>query len=318
MDNRRKIQYMTRQHYAEYVREYTCRLISLLREKTSKNLYRTYGFEYEFLPRHPITASHVNQLKEFLLNKGFSLNEDRDIAVSSDLYISFEAGGQIEYSSPPILAGDHSVLQEMLTLIQHTNETIHQQYGIEYLAVGYVPEREEISLCVPSERYQRLHTRMTTCGTRGREMLKGTASIHLHVVLQNIWEILPLFRKLLNMSSMEAFKMSPDRRAIWDHTDPGRCNLSLNDVMGLDNSEQFIELFVRFALEAVHIHTNTVFWQTQGHSFQTFCEHLTTIYTDVRINLKGPTLELRTPDSLPFSAFESKWKQFIRNIEHDA
>jgi hypothetical protein len=42
---------------------------------------------------------------------------------------------------------------------------------------------------------------------------------------------------------------------------------------------------------------------------------MTTLFTDVRFNLKGPTLELRTLDSIPINEFIPKWNIFISSLE---
>jgi len=42
---------------------------------------------------------------------------------------------------------------------------------------------------------------------------------------------------------------------------------------------------------------------------------MTTIFTDIRLNMKGLTWELRTLDSQPLDVFKKKWKIFIRKIE---
>ncbi len=304
---------MCNEKHTELIQRYTRQLTEILCKKIKLEA-RTFGFEYEFLPRNPITADHVNQLKAFLLTRGLTLNELGCIAAPSGLYISFEPGGQIEYSSPPMCAGETSVFQETLTLIRHTNAVIREHFGIEYLATGYLPGRGDAPMCLTSGRYQSLHARMQKCGTKGREMMKGTASVHLHVSFHNIREILPLFRKLAEISSAEEFRMSSDRLDIWDNTDTGRYKLR-HDFLNIGDSEQVIESFVRFALKAEDIYTDIPFWQTRNNSFDTFLEHLTTIYTNVRLNLKGPTLELRTLDSLPVSEFERKWKNFVSLFE---
>ncbi len=300
--------------YTDLVQTYTRKILVVLDEKTNRET-RTYGFEYEFLARNPITTDHVNQLKAFLLTRGFTLNKHGCIAAPSGLYITFEPGGQIEYSSAPMEAGDDIEFQEALALIRYINMAIQEYYAIEYIPVGYMPGRADAPLCLTSERYRSLHARMLKCGTRGREMMKATASIHLHVSFRNIKEILPLFSRLLKISSMKEFRMSPDRRDIWDNTDPGRCKLPTGDVAGLTSSEKLVETFVRIALTAEDIYTNIPFWQKHNNTFEAFLEHLTTIYTDIRINLKGPTLELRTLDSLPFSKFEERWNKFTTLVE---
>ncbi len=60
-----------------------------------------------------MTADHVSQLKAFLLENGFSLNEN-GYAAPLGAYVTFEPGGQIEYSSPPMVAEEDAVFQKTL------------------------------------------------------------------------------------------------------------------------------------------------------------------------------------------------------------
>ena len=62
---------------------------------------------------------------------------------------------------------------------------------------------------------------------------------------------------------------------------------------------------------------NRPFADTNDVTFDKFLYHLTTIFTDVRLNLKGPSLELRTLDSLPLSEFMGKWDLFVSVFEHN-
>ena len=41
------------------------------------------------------------------------------------------------------------------------------------------------------------------------------------------------------------------------------------------------------------------------------------MFTDVRLNAKGGTLELRTPDSRPVQDFRPLWKKFVRLCEEE-
>jgi len=50
-------------------------------------------------------------------------------------------------------------------------------------------------------------------------------------------------------------------------------------------------------------------------SFDAFLCHMTTLFTDVRFNLKGPTLELRTMDSMPLEGFRRRWHLFVSLLE---
>ncbi|MBW2220461.1 MAG: hypothetical protein JRF40_13395, partial [Deltaproteobacteria bacterium] len=59
---------------------------------------------------------------------------------------------------------------------------------------------------------------------------------------------------------------------------------------------------------------NVPFWKAADNSFDNFLYHFTTIFTDVRLNNKGSTLELRTADSMPEKAFKSIWKMFVQSF----
>jgi glutamate--cysteine ligase len=76
-----------------------------------------------------------------------------------------------------------------------------------------------------------------------------------------------------------------------------------------------IEMIVDHAARAYHIGKNRPFLETDDLSFDAFMYHLTTIFTDIRLNIKGPSLELRTIDSVPFDQFETKWQRFTSVFE---
>ena len=106
--------------------------------------------------------------------------------------------------------------------------------------------------------------------------------------------------------------MRPDRRDIWDNTDASRCGLPQH---GFDNSLEQAESLVYSAFKAVDIGENILFEKTEKVNFNSFLYHMTTIFTDVRLNVKGPTVELRTLDSMKRQDFELKWKKFISFFE---
>ena len=289
--------------------DFTERLLALLSERAVTGP-RTFGFEYEFLAKKALNLELMDELYAFLPTRGFSANGDR-FDSASGMYVSFEPGGQIEYCSPPLRYGDRSGFERLLILIKETNAAIQKAMGIEYLAVGYIPGRAGAPLCLGSERYRNLHAHMPKSGMRGLEMMKGTAAIQLHVAIRNIQEIPKLFRKLCELSISKDFKMSPDRRDIWDNTDPTRCGIPSSDIRKIDNTRHLLREFVRFALLAEDIQENMPFMNLEDISFDKFIYHMTTIFTDVRLNLKGPSLELRTPDSVPISEFVKKWELFV-------
>jgi glutamate--cysteine ligase len=86
---------------------------------------------------------------------------------------------------------------------------------------------------------------------------------------------------------------------------PPCCAEQLKDV------SQLIQRLITYGLSAVVLGEEVAFYKSSDISFESFLYHMTTIFTDVRFNLKGTTLELRTPDSMPVEDFRYRWKQFI-------
>ena len=276
---------------------------------------RSYGFEYEFLSRRLLSLDDMNDMFHFLSDAGFSRDENEFIS-GHGIRIAFEPGGQIEYCSPPIVGNDDALFDMVMEFINHTNLQIKRQLGIEYVGTDYMQGRADTPLCLTSDRYVKLHKRLANTGTRGLEMMKGTASIHMHVVILCLDELLPLFNTLCQLSIKEDFKMSSQRRRIWDNTDPTRCGCPPCCFAKLDTPEELIKRLVRFALDAEVIGEDVSFENSSNPSFESFLYHMTTLFTDVRFNLKGPTLELRTLDSMMPDMFKSKWKKFIALLEN--
>jgi glutamate--cysteine ligase len=277
--------------------------------------HRTYGIEYEFLPHRVMAIDDMTRLYRFLENIGMRA-EGAEFVSMGGIHVAFEPGGQIEYSSPPLKAFDLSGLDAFLSFIAQTNALIRDQLDIVYEARGYAPGRADAPLCLTSPRYRLLHDRLEKTGTRGLEMMKGTASIHLHVRIAGIAELRHLFRQLCEMATSADFRMSSQRREIWDNTDAMRCGLPPCCNEHLNSAEQLIERLVRFALAADVLGENLPFHLARDQSFDAFLYHMTTLFTDVRFNLKGPTLELRTLDSIPMDRFREKWRIFVSSLEN--
>ncbi|MFO7752966.1 MAG: glutamate-cysteine ligase family protein [Desulfobacteraceae bacterium] len=274
---------------------------------------RTFGFEYEFMPDRILDLSDMKELYSFLQKEGFEFDGGAFVNKRGSA-ITFEPGGQIEYHSVPLLYDDLHGCRECLEIIRTMNEKIEKSLGIKYVATAWIPGRESAPLCLESERYVNLHDRLTMIGKRGREMMKGTASIHLHVVIRRMEEIVPLFLKLKELAFSDEFGMSPQRRKIWDETDPCRCGFPFGPVERTDSPDRVIKEFVSVAVHADVLGEDIPFYKVSDTSFDNFLYHFTTIFTDIRLNAKGPTLELRTPDSVPFDRFETIWHDFIKSV----
>ena len=179
----------------ELIKDYSARVIETIREQAVEGP-RTYGFEYEFLPETPLSLDIMEEIYKFLPSCGF-LPEGDCFMSSSGVYLTFEPGGQIEYHSTPMPGWEEGRFREAISLFRDTNRAILEEVGVNYLGVGYLPGRGRAPLCLTSSRYQNLHARMKHSGTRGQEMMKGTASIHLHVGIRHVRELVPIFQRAL-------------------------------------------------------------------------------------------------------------------------
>ena len=304
---------MSKNQMAEsLVEQFTCLLMEFI-EKRLPGDKRTFGFEYEFMPERILDLADMENLYAFLNELGFEL-KDGAFVDSGGMVITFETGGQIEYHSVPLLKEDQAAFSESLEVIRSINEKIEKHLDIRYLPTAYIPGREDSPLCLQSERYVNLHNRLGHSGQRGREMMKGTASIHLHVVIRYMEEIVPLFLALKELVFSDQFGMSAQRRSIWDQTDACRCGLPFGRIEKTDGPDRVIREFVKAAVHADVLEEEKPFHQVSDQSFDRFLSHFTTIFTDIRLNAKGPTLELRTPDSVPFERFETMWYDFISRM----
>jgi glutamate--cysteine ligase len=256
----------------------------------------------------------MEELYRFLPETGFII-KNSSFVNESGMYIDFEPGGQIEFHTPPLLPEDNETFNNCLELIEKVISGINKKLHIEYITSGYIPGREDSPLCLDAERYVNLHNRLSNCSTRGLEMMKGTASIHFHAGLKSLEELPGMFAQLIGISATDGFKMGNDRRNIWDNTDPGRCGQPFM-VNENDTPLQLIEKIVDHSLMAEHIGENRPFLETNDLSFEAFLYHLTTVFTDIRLNLKGPSIELRTPDSVPIDQFKLMWYKFISFFEN--
>ncbi len=297
----------------ELINQYSEKLLDKIRSQIPGG-QRTYGFEYEFIPSAPLDVDRMEQIYTLLPECGF--NKDGHYFVNSNgMYISFEPGGQIEYDSVPLLPEDKDSFHKSLAFIEHINAEIKSALGIEYIGTGFIPNRGESPLCLTSGRYMNLHARLAKSGSRGHEMMKGTASIHLHACILDVRELPNLFSRFHTMSQMDEFRMQPERRDIWNKTDPGRCALPFQKIDEITESIHVTRELVRVAAEAYVLGKEVPYYELENETFGDFLYHMTTIFTDIRLNIKGPTFELRTLDSMPMENFEQAWDTFISIIE---
>lgn len=294
---------------------YRNEFIALIKSRITGRNERTYGFEYELIGEDPLSSEDFSNVKSCLPSLGFTEREDR-IADDSGMYITFEPGGQIEFSSPPIAGDDMALFDSLLRTIETTVAAIKERTGVNYIPLEYIPGRDSAPMLLEAERYRSLHELLGRTSDRGWDMMKGTAAIHLHVSLNSLDELMRLWEFMCSLSREEGFAMGPERRDIWDRTDPSRCGLTCSRADNIESSEVLLEKLILFALNAIDLHRGVPFGEIDPHpGFQDFLVHFTTIFTDVRLNTKGITLELRTPDTRPLHMFRGAWITFLHMVQ---
>jgi gamma-glutamylcysteine synthetase len=305
---------MTQENRQQLIESYAVNLRDRIAEKLEPGLPRTYGFEFEFLARGTPTSDCVRKMHGCLAEMGFTHN-GKFMANSRGMHVTFEPGGQIEYHSMPLPSGADDQFDATLKEIDTINDAIRWECGVDYTPAPYMPGRGEGPLCLTSERYVNLHKRLAKSGTRGHEMMKGTASIHLHARILSLDEMPGLFGLMSRLAGDPAFCMGPERRDIWNNTDPSRCGMPYQRIDAATTALDLCRDIVRVGVDAVVLGAEIPYWQTVNPSFESFLYHLTTLFTDVRLNMSAPTLELRTLDAMPGDAFREKWKRFIAQVE---
>lgn len=273
---------------------------------------RTYGFEYEFLPDRVLLPTDLSSLRELVLSAGCC--RVGEVVHIGDLGVTFEPGGQIEYISPVFTASDDEAFRSTLDRISVTNSRISSELGIRYIGTGYIPGRYSAPLLLTADRYSRMHSRFMTVDKRGPDMMKGTAAIHLHAAMTSVDDLTLFYPLFCRLARGRKLGMSDERRAIWDATDRSRCGLPSVDLSGTAIS-MLTEICLA-SLKVEELSSSEPFMNLPDAGFEAFLAHLTTMFTDVRLNVKGGTLELRTLDSMPIESFPSIWKYFIDVCEH--
>ena len=292
------------------VDEYSEKLLELILSRGNE-LPRTYGFEYEFLPARILQPGDMEKLRGFLREKGYVFREG--MFVKDEKRVVFEPGGQIEYLSPPLLASETGRLQSVLDWIRNTNHLIELETGIRYIGTDYVHGRYDAPLLLTSKRYWKMHERFKRVDERGPDMMKGTAAIHLHAAVTSSEDFLKLYKLFTRLACSDEFGMSSERRQIWDQTDSCRCGLPRPGKTV--TAESIARCIVECAMKAEELNSGKPFQDIPDTGFQSFLDHLTTMFTDVRVNVKGGTLELRTLDSRPIEEFEGTWNRFLEECE---
>jgi glutamate--cysteine ligase len=207
--------------------------------------------------------------------------------------ITFEPGGQIEFSSAPNVS-----LSGLVTALRDTVARIREAAprSVELLANGIDPRTrvEDVPPQLNAERYQRMLRHFDRIGPSGARMMRQTASFQVCVdggtEPDRTWRALnALAPYMVAMFATSSHYEGRDtghrsyRRHIWATLDPRRTGL-----LGLTADP--IEEYLQFALGAPAFLLPDVAgasatfgqWLSRGVTASDWCTHLSTLFPEVR------------------------------------
>lgn len=284
---------------------------------------RRVGAEVEFIPvetttgrRCPIECDGVISTLPFLRRFGGRQGWRESITAKGTPCfslplggsITYEPGGQLEYSSPP--CHSPSALLSLLRAVVLPLRAAAAGEGISLLALGIDPLNsvDQAPLLIHAKRYERMAEYLAGRGTAGAQMMRQTAAFQVSLDFDDE----PWLRwRVLNAASpfvIATFANSPiyagertahqsARAAVWREVDPSRTGLPYD-------ADAPIEAYLSFALDAPAILFPVIdgryrsFGEWLGHASPTseeWHDHLSTLFPEVR---PRGHLELRSADSV--------------------
>ncbi|HEX7121184.1 MAG TPA: glutamate-cysteine ligase family protein, partial [Gemmatimonadaceae bacterium] len=227
--------------------------------------------------------------------------------------ITFEPGGQIEYSAPP-RPSVSALAADLRDVAERIREAV-QPTGIELETVGIDPINviDDVPLQLTAPRYRRMDAHFATIGPYGARMMRQTASIQICLDAGPD----PLARwRLLNALApylVAIFANSPTyagaptghrsvRRFIWGALDPARTGLPW-DAAHPEAAYADFALNAAALLGAVDeppFPTFGEWWSTGSATLEDWRAHLTTLFPEVR---PRGYFEVRSIDALEPAAY---------------
>lgn len=222
--------------------------------------------------------------------------------------LSFEPGGQVEYSTPAC-ASASALLGHLRATLEPILQAARDE-GVVWHATGIDPLNtiDRIPLQIESERYLRMTEYFATLGPEGAKMMRQTAAFHVNLDFGDA----PWARfRLLNAAApylIAIFAHSPFyagaptghksyRAHVWRETDPNRTGILAGD----GGPAEYLE----FCLKAPAIlkgprdgaYRPFAEWVDRGVvTLEDWHAHLLNLYPDIR---PRGYLEVRSPDAIP-------------------
>ena len=287
------------------------------------------GFHVADLTPIPYEGAHgVRAMLDGLTRFGWApiIEGDHPIALQLDgQRITLEPGGQFELSGAP-LETLHQTCGEVNGHLCQVRE-VAEALGIGFLGIGMQPKwrRDQIPV-MPKRRYDIMRAYMPKVGTLGLDMMLRTCTVQANLDFESEADMVRKFRVSLALQplAIALFANSPFtdgkpngwlsyRAHVWSDTDPARCGIPgfvFEPGMGF-------EAYTDFALDVPMYFVRRAgrYIDAAGQSFRDFLagrlpalpgerpslsdweDHLTTIFTDVRLKRY---LEMRGADGGPW------------------
>ncbi len=250
---------------------------------------------------------------------------------SEDVLITLEPGCQLEISLRCM-----SDLQEMMEIYLKTLSSIlayiHPR-GYDLVYSGGLPgvDQKQVAL-IDKERYRLMAKYFQKVSTRGLEMMKATAAVHVSVDYQDEQDFVkkyrmanilhPLFAFISSHTPVYAGKKNTDvllRDSIWSHTDPKRCGILpslFEDDFGFDAYANFLEQVPLIVMNDhgdfidVKDQTCAQVAQKYGYGKDQIAHYLSMLFLDVRLK---QFIEIRSADSMP-AVYTQAYCAFIKGL----
>lgn len=285
---------------------------------------RQIGAEVEFIPveslsgrRCPIdsegTTSTLPFLRRFGAKQGWregcTPKGTPCFALPVGGMLTFEPGGQLEYSSPPCRSA--TALLSLLRSVVPPLQSAAAAEGIHLLALGIDPlnSADQAPLLTHAKRYQRMAEYLARRGPAGALMMRQTAAFQVSLDFDDEpwlrWRVLnaatPYVIAIFANSPIYAGQSTgyqSSRAAVWREVDPARTGIPYDE-------RDPVEAYLGFALSAPAILFPTVHgehlpfgeWLGRANpSMDEWHDHLSTLFPEVR---PRGHLELRSADALP-------------------
>ena len=225
--------------------------------------------------------------------------------------ITFEPGGQLEYSSSPCESA--SELLSLLRSVVMPLRAAAANEGIELVAAGIDPINsiDGAPLLLRPKRYQRMAEYLEQLGPSGARMMRQTASLQLNLDFGEQpwlrWRVLnalaPYVTAIFANSPVYAGEPTghqSERAVVWREVDPARTGI-------VYDPRRPVDAYLEFALSAPAILLSEgpgleeyrpfgELVERAAPSMYDWQEHLSTLFPEVR---PRGHLELRSPDSIP-------------------